>query len=121
VGVVVTDDHTIVLPLPALQANRAPRSLGQLRLSDIVACAGVLILTSDLLKNVVDPDGNTLTINQMTASSGTLVAASGGWMYTPDPEILGPVVLSYSVSDANLSVAQTVQFSVIPHEVIGTD
>lgn len=57
------------------------------------------ILTTDLLAGFTDPDGDTLSITNLTATHGSLVTTSDGWLFTPDPDYSGLVELNYEVSD----------------------
>lgn len=100
--------------------NRAPRSSGPVQLYDVFGCAAALIALSDLLRNASDPDGDALNIRNITVSSGTLTQTMGGWMYSATG--LGPVTVTYQVSDGQSFVTQTAHFSVLRNKpVVGTD
>ncbi|ATU94437.1 calcium-binding protein [Phyllobacterium zundukense] len=100
-------------------SNRAPRVNGPVYLADVFGCAVALIGLSDLLRGAVDPDGDPLLIQNITVSSGTLTQTAGGWYF--DAAMLGPVTVTYLVTDGKLSVLQTAQFSVLRNPpVIGT-
>ena len=57
------------------------------------------ILTTDLLAGFTDPDGDTLSVSNLTATHGSLASTSDGWLFTPDPDYSGLVELNYEVSD----------------------
>ena len=97
-------------------SNRAPRLKGPVYLYDVTGCAAVLIGLSDLLRNAYDPDGDALTISGLTVSSGTMTNTAQGWLY--DPSALGPVVVTYQISDGHTTVLQHAYFSVLKNPPI---
>ncbi|GEP12551.1 calcium-binding protein [Methylobacterium gnaphalii] len=100
--------------------NRAPTTSGAVRLADMAACALTPIALSDLLRNVEDPDGDSLSVRNVTASSGSLARDGDGWVY--DADGLGPVTITYEVTDGELFVTQTAVFKVVASApMIGTD
>ncbi|MEO9337694.1 cadherin-like domain-containing protein [Mesorhizobium sp. SB112] len=105
---------------PTEQANRAPRTNGPVFLYDVFGCAAVIIALGDLLRNATDPDGDTLSIRDLTVSSGTLTQSGQNWLY--DPEGLGPVTITYRISDGQFSILQTAHFDVLKNPpIIGTN
>lgn len=92
-------------------ANRAPRLSGSVYLRDVGSCAMTLIAVADLLRNASDPDGDALSVRNLTASSGTVQHTADGWSFAPSAP--GPVTLSYEVTDGQHSVAQTATFNVV--------
>ena len=99
--------------------NRAPRTSGPVYLHDVYGCAIALIGLSDLLRGATDPDGDPLLVQNITVSSGTLVQTAGGWNF--DAQALGPVTITYRITDGEFSVVQTAQFSVLRNPpLIGT-
>lgn len=104
-------------PRPA--ANRAPRTSGPVYLRDVAGCAAVLISLSDLLAHASDEDGDLLSIKNLKVSSGTITWTANGWLY--DPNGLGPVTVTYEITDGEATVIQQAYFSVIRNSVIGTD
>lgn len=101
--------------------NRAPVVSGPVYLRDVSGCAILAIGLADLLQNVVDPDGDVLTIQNITVSSGTLTSTANGWTFQPGPQLTGPVTLSYQVSDGEFVVTQTAHFSVEKSYIAGSD
>ena len=57
------------------------------------------ILTTDLLAGFSDPDGDTLSVSNLTATHGFLTKTDEGWLFTPDPDYSGPVELNYEIID----------------------
>ncbi len=90
--------------------NRAPVVSSSVSLPDVFGCAVAIIGLSELLRNATDPDGDALVIKNLSVSSGTLTQQGGSWAFVADGT--GPVTISYSVSDGEMSVAQTAHFEV---------
>ncbi|MBO9591255.1 cadherin-like domain-containing protein, partial [Devosia sp.] len=84
--------------------NRAPTVLGPVRLNDVFAGQVVLIGLSQLLFGASDPDNDILTINDLTASGGTLVQTNHGWSFITVPGMLGLVTFTYEISDGLLHI-----------------
>ena len=58
-----------------------------------------------LLAGTTDPDGDRLTISNLSSTSGTLTRTEdGGWMFVRDEGMLGDVTLTYTISDGSASV-----------------
>ena len=104
------------------QANRAPRLSGPVYLMDIASCATLAFGLSDLLRNAVDPDNDPLTVQNLQVSTGTLKPLENGWLFETDTFELGPVIVSYAVSDGQFAVEQFAYFWVVKEApIIGTD
>ncbi|WP_082520329.1 calcium-binding protein [Rhizobium sp. Root482] len=101
--------------------NRSPRVTGPVYLMDVTGCALLGIGLSDLLRNAVDPDGDTLTVTNLTVSSGALTQSAQGWVFKGEPSMLGPVTITYEITDGQFAVIQTAHFSVIRSSIEGTD
>lgn len=109
-------------PDPTEARNRGPRVQGALRLQDAVACHAFTIPLALLLTGADDPDGDALNVAGLRASAGTIARTTDGWTYTPAAEHLGPVVLTYDVTDGTDSVARTASFMVVrAPDIVGTD
>ncbi|WP_114948332.1 calcium-binding protein [Microvirga calopogonii] len=104
-------------PRPA--ANRAPRVNGPVYLRDVAGCATVLISLSDLLAHASDEDGDMLSIRNAKVSSGTISWTANGWLY--DPNGLGPVTVTYEITDGKATIIQHAYFSVVRNSIVGTD
>lgn len=95
-------------------ANRAPRLNGAVRLHDMVGFHAYFVAYGALLAGADDPDGDPLTILQLTASRGTLTPVQGGWLYEGVPGILGEVEFAYRISDGKIAVLQIAYLTVLP-------
>jgi len=104
---------------PKNPANRAPRVSGPVYLRDVAGCAAVLISLSDLLANASDPDGDVLSMRNLKVSSGTITWTANGWLY--DGSGLGPVTVTYEITDGKATVIQQAYFSVVRNSIVGTD
>lgn len=101
--------------------NRAPRVLGAVYLMDVASAGALAIALSDLLRGAHDANGDTLSVKNVTVSGGTLTAQSGSWLFEPGPD-LGPVTISYTITDGALSVAQKAYVAVVPdRQIAGLD
>lgn len=103
------------------QANRAPRVAGPVYLMDVTGCAILAIGLTDLLRNAVDPDGDTLSVQNLTVSSGTLTQEGESWVFQGGPQLMGPVTITYQITDGEFTVNQTAHFSVIRSFIGGSD
>jgi Ca2+-binding RTX toxin-like protein len=101
--------------------NRAPRVAGPVYLRDVAGCAILAIGLSDLLRHATDPDGDMLAVSNLTVSSGTLTRSGDVWMYEGEPQLLGPVTITYQISDGEFSVGQSAHFSVVRSVIQGAD
>jgi VCBS repeat-containing protein len=61
-----------------------------------------------LLDGFSDAEGDTLTIQNLTANHGVLNPVTEGWEFTPDTNYNGTVTLTYAVSDGQGGVTDTV-------------
>lgn len=101
--------------------NRAPRVTGPVYLFDVTGCAILAIGLSDLLRNAVDPDGDTLSVKNLTVSSGTLIQSAEGWTFYGEPQMVGPITIEYQVTDGKFSINQSAHFSIVKSVIAGTD
>lgn len=110
----------IPTPTPTPTPNRRPTVTQPVVLYDQFACVAVMIAVSDLLRDAVDPDGDKLQIRNVKVSSGELVLTSDGYRF--HSEQIGPVTISYEISDGRLSVLQTARFNLMERPaIVGTD
>lgn len=98
--------------------NRAPRVFGPVYLMDVGSCAILLIGLLDLLRNAHDPDGDALSVADISVSSGTIEQTGTGWLYSAGSRFAGEVTISYRISDGELAVLQTAHFNVLERGVI---
>jgi Ca2+-binding RTX toxin-like protein len=103
--------------------NQAPRTSGPVHLQDLVGCQVLMISVLALLAGTTDPDGDRLTISNLSSTSGTLTPTEdGGWMFVRADGMLGDVNLTYTISDGSASVVQRAYFSVVEAPpIVGTD
>ncbi len=108
---------------PSPQANRAPFTSGPVRLHDVFAGQVVLIGLAQLLHGAGDADGNSLSINDITVSGGTLAQVGGGWSLTTLPGMLGTVTFTYDISDGLIEIIQTAMLEIVRkvHELTADD
>lgn len=100
--------------------NRAPTVRGPVYLMDVTGCMAVMIGLSALLRGAIDPDGDVLSVIGVTTSSGTLTPTGAGWSFDAAPQMLGPVTISYFITDGQHQVQQTAHFSVVRSRIDGT-
>jgi Ca2+-binding RTX toxin-like protein len=102
--------------------NRAPRVSGPVYLADTYGCQAFLISMLALLAGASDADGDVLHIENVSANSGAISQTpDGDWSFVHDERMLGPVKLTYTISDGASSVQQTAYFSVVEAPpIIGT-
>jgi Ca2+-binding RTX toxin-like protein len=94
-------------PSERTQVNRRPNSLDSVWLGTIFLGAHLAIEVKTLLGKSVDPDGDKLTVENLTVSSGLLTTnADGSWHYLPVYDDPRPVVFRYQVSDGQLDAWQ---------------
>ncbi|WP_313903750.1 calcium-binding protein [Rhizobium leguminosarum] len=107
------------------RANRAPISLGRNVLAHSLMNLSTLIMLDDLLAKVYDPDGDTLSITNLVASSGSVQRyGADGWLYTPDRGAVGQVTFTYQVSDGRNTIYTQSVLDLLkpsPREIEGTD
>jgi VCBS repeat-containing protein len=78
---------------------------------------GIIITSAQLLGNASDVDGNTLSVLNLTktSGSGTLAAnPDGTWTFTPTKDWNGEVKFTYNVSDGTVGVADSAVLTVKP-------
>ena len=80
----------------------------------------ILISLSDLLHNTGDPDGDLLSISNLSVSAGVLTEVEGGWMLQPPTGVAGGITLTYQISDGQVSVSQSAQLSLLPPTAAAT-
>ena len=100
--------------------NRAPMTMGPVRLNDVFAGQVVLIGLSQLLFGATDPDGDILTINDITVTGGTLVQVGAGWSFMTVPGMQGLITFAYDVSDGLVEIMQTATLEVVRNTILLT-
>lgn len=106
-------------------ANRLPVVTGPVYLGSFFMNQAVIIALADLLRNVSDPDGDTLSVRELHTSSGKLsVRYDGSWAFSPDLDDTTEVRFTYTISDGMGGTAQTANLDLVPtHDqpIEGTD
>ena len=106
-------DSTSIADL-SIHVNQAPTGVATASLIDGLEDTAYTINASELLQGFSDADGGTLQVSALTADSGSLLANSDGtWTFTPDPNYVGPVELTYLVLDGQLGETPASQLFVI--------
>ena len=95
------------------RANRAPILVGPVRLNDVFAGQIILIGLSELLFGASDPDGDALSVHNVTVTGTSIVRVAEGWRLSTEPGMLGPVTLSYRISDGEAWVTQIARFDIV--------
>src|SRR5690606_23548815 len=111
------DDDEENCPTPT---NRAPVVMGPVRLNDVFAGQVVLIGLVHLLRGASDPDSDPLGVDALTISGAELVATDSGWLLKTSPGMVGPIVISYRVSDGQAWVAQTANLDIVRKQYQGS-
>ncbi|MGO4353512.1 cadherin-like domain-containing protein [Rhizobium sp. RAF36] len=105
--------------------NRAPVSLGRYTFSSGFVNLSALVMLDDLLAHMYDPDGDKLSINDISVSSGQIRAyGQDMWLYTPQRGYIGDVTFTYDVSDGQAEIRTGALFNLRkapPHEIQGTE
>ncbi len=109
---------------PPPRTNRLPVVTAPVILADLVSNQSVILALADLLRHASDPDGDTLIVQNLTASSGTLSRRTdGSWMFTPETDDTSDVTFSYVISDGTATVTQTAFMDLVlpePSVIVGT-
>ncbi|MGY2461777.1 calcium-binding protein [Vreelandella sulfidaeris] len=108
------DDDVEIRP----DGNRAPRVSGPVYLLDVAPCMALLIAFDDLLRKAEDPDGDVLSVQNLSVSTGELTEVEGGWVFQSDTGQPGPVTLHYEITDGELTIDAVAHFSVVEQPVI---
>jgi Ca2+-binding RTX toxin-like protein len=105
---------------PPVKKNHAPVVTGKVQLTNQLECTNVAIVIAELLRNATDADGDVLSVKNVKVNGVLLQQVGGAYMY--HGEDVGPVTISYQVTDGKLSVAATAEiiFTERP-PITGTD
>ena len=82
--------------------NQAPIVDGPLSLGSMAEDGTLTVTAGQLLAGVSDPDGDSLSVTELSLSSGAVEVTDNGdgtWTFTPEADWNGEVVISYGVSD----------------------
>ena len=112
-NVVVTDggnDVATSANLNLAPVNDAPVVSASSALPSGTEDTAYTITAAQLLANASDPDGDTLSVTNLSANHGTLVDnGDGSWTFTPNANYNGAVTLNYQVIDGHGGSAAATQ------------
>jgi len=107
------------------RSNTLPTVTGRVWLGSGLMNLSVVILLDTLVAYASDPDGDPLSISNLTVSSGAVRAYGPGmWIYTPDRGDLGDVTFTYGIGDGTGSVWAQAYLDLLkapPREIRGTE
>lgn len=103
--------------------NQRPTASRTVTLRSIGMNESVLISLAALLQYASDPDGDSLEVTGIQASSGQLeVVSEFQWRFTPEFGDTSDVTFSYNISDGSLSSSQMAFLDILePSRIVGTD
>jgi|GEM_PF-3286689 len=120
INVTVTDEDGLSTTKP-LEIGVADVNEGPVLADDTVGNVdednSTLITTAQLLGDSTDPEGNPLSIDDLTVTEGEGTLTDNGdgtWTFEPSDNWNGTVELNYNISDGVNSTAQTADFEVNP-------
>ncbi|MBZ9799559.1 peroxidase family protein [Mesorhizobium sp. ES1-4] len=93
--------------------NRAPVVNGPIVLPSLAVNTPMLIAAAMLLAGASDADGDSLTVTNLTPSSGSVTQGPDGWTFTPDTDDSSQVSFTYDISDGHASVHQTASLDLV--------
>lgn len=97
--------------------NRLPLVMAPVVLAELYANETLALGAADLLRHASDPDGDTLSVRNLRASSGTLAQRSdGSWLFTPELDDVSGVRFTYEVSDGKGFVVQHATLDLIARD-----
>ena len=111
------------LAVLTIDQNVAPIGYATAALFPAVRDLPYTLTPSQLLQGFSDDDFDTLTISDLTASTGGQIVPQidGTWQFLPTPGYVGPVEISYTVNDGKgLSIGGQQMFVVRPPNIPGT-
>ena len=93
--------------------NRAPVVMGPVRLNDVFAGQVMLIALVHLLRGASDPDGDALSVDNVVVQGAQIVATAEGWLLQTAPGMVGPVLITYRVTDGEAWVTQEAVLEIV--------
>jgi VCBS repeat-containing protein len=115
----IADDGQLITTKPVVVSvravNDAPVVGSAVTLASLLEDTSRTVTVAQLLAQASDVDGDTLSIVNLTSSSGTLVATGAGvWTFTPALNDDSAVTFSFGVSDGVLTTAATAILDLLP-------
>ena len=105
--------------VPEMISNAAPDAIRMVFLDNVASGGSLQITFADLLAYVRDVDGDRLSVQDATVSSGSLVRTSTGYLFRADDDALGPVQIVFQVSDGEVAIELVAQLSTVPNSFAG--
>ncbi|MES2944978.1 MAG: cadherin-like domain-containing protein, partial [Pseudomonadota bacterium] len=104
----------------SIHINQAPIGSANAALAGGAVGTDVVVSVSDLLSGFSDPEGSALSVSDLAADHGSVVAGAGFFAITPDAGYSGPMELIYQVMDDQGLAAVATQLFVVkaPSNVI---
>ena len=100
---------------PQGRPNRPSAVARPVQLPGLFVNQSIIIGLSDLLAHASDPDGDSLMVRDLTASSGTLEDnGNGTWTFTPERDDTSGVTFTYSVTDGQAITPQMAFLDLLP-------
>ncbi len=93
--------------------NRGPVVFRSVRLNDVMSGQILLFGLAELLRHSHDPDGDALSVTNLVASGGTLTETADGWAIATMAGMLGPITLTYDITDGQTQAVQSAAFHVL--------
>lgn len=93
--------------------NNAPIVDGPVDLGISNENTDIFISFAALIGDASDADGDTLSVTDLTASSGMITVSEEGVTFSPDVDDESDVVFSYQISDGTDAVAQTASLDLL--------
>lgn len=107
-------------PANTPKANNAPTVTGSVRLPDAFICDPISIMVAVLLQNVIDIDGDKLSVTNVKINGTSLTLVNDHYVY--DGDAMGFTTVTYNVTDGTTSVADSAIVNFLPRlPILGTD
>ena len=105
------------LELISVHINQNPTGFADAALPSAIANSPYILEASSLLSGYADPEGMVLSVSQISISQGGDISNNGDgtWTFTPTPDYVGPVEMTYMIADPNGGAVIASQlFAVVP-------
>lgn len=97
-----------------LPINHAPVVASSVLLPEVALYQTIVFSIADLLENASDPDGDTLSVEEVFPSSGQVIEMGDGkWSFIPALDSAGVVSFNYFISDGTNQTTQTATLTVV--------
>lgn len=107
-------------PANTPKTNHAPTVTGSIQLPDAFICNPISIMVAVLLENVIDIDGDKLSVTDVKINGTSLTLVNDHYVY--DGNDMGFTTVTYNVTDGTRSVADKAIVDFLPRlPILGTD